>query len=470
MPVKKKTDNEAPKAAVKKKASTEDSKIAAAAKTVKSAVKTAVKKATKAITADDKPVAPKKKADVAKVAAKPVAAKKTAAKPAAKAPTAKPAAAKSAASAKSAQAKKTAATVKSVPAEEAGVTKMKSPAKKATAKPAAAAAKVPAKKAAAGAKKAPAKKAPVKKSAAKKSEKIVQPEESEIDALNPTDVKMQFFHEQRKVHEVGEGRDLPHDYGDTRIVVMVRDPEWVFAYWEVNDEVREELKLFRTGHDRRVVLRFYKVDGRDWPSEPAHYTFDVEVGPYSSSWYLRMPEPDSQWVAELGMFDHEGNYISIARSNVIIMPRDRISEETDTQWMIVEETFRKLYEAAGAFTLREMRGSEEIIRVLQKQVGMALSGEGLSSGSLSSGSQVLPSPKNSKDFHLQVHTEMVLYGSTEPDATVTVQGRRIGLNQDGTFSLRFSLPDGEQVLGVKAVNADGDMSREITPVVKKTTR
>ncbi len=461
MPVKKKTDNEAPKAGVKKKAPAGDSKIVAAAKTVKNAVTTAVKKVTKVVKSDDKPAAPKKKtASPVKPAVKAAAAKPAAAKaPAAKKAVAKPAAAKPAAKATTAK-----------PAASKSVARPKAtPAKKAAAKPVAAS-KAPAKKPAAAAKKAPIKKAPVKKTAVKKSEAIVQPKESEIDALNPTDVKLQFFHERRYVPEVSEGRDLPHDYGDTKIVVMVRDPEWVFAYWEVNEEKREKLKLFRTGHDRRVVLRFYKVDGRDWPAEPAHYTFDVEVGPYSSSWYLRMPEADSQWVAELGMFDQEGNYVSIARSNIISMPRDRISEETDTQWMIVEETFRKLYEAAGAFTLREMRGSEEIIRVLQKQVGIALSGQGTSSGSVSSGSQVQPSPKNAKDFHLQVQTEMVLYGSTEPDATVTVQGRRVDLNQDGTFSLRFSLPDGEQVLDVKAVNADGDMSREITPVVKKTTR
>ena len=461
MPVKKKTDNEAPKAAVKKKAPAGDSKIVAAAKTVKSAVKTAVKKVTKVVKSDDKPAAAKKKS------ASPVkpAVKATAAKPAAvKAPPAKKAVAKPAAVKPAAK-----ATTAKPAASKSATTPKAAPVKKAAAKPAAAS-KATAKKPAAGAKKAPVKKAPVKKSAAKKSEAIVQPKESEIDALNPTDVKLQFFPERRYVPEVSEGRELPHDYGDTRIVVMVRDPEWVFAYWEVNDEKRDELKLFRTGHDRRVVLRFYKVDGRDWPAEPAHYTFDVEVGPYSSSWYLRMPEADSQWVAELGMFDQEGNYVSIARSNVISMPRDRISEETDTQWMIVEETFRKLYEAAGAFSLREMRGSEEIIRVLQKQVGIALSGQGTSSGSVSSGSQVQPSSKNAKDFHLQVQTEMVLYGSTEPDATVTVQGRRVDLNPDGTFSLRFSLPDGEQVLDVKAVNADGDMSREITPVVKKTTR
>jgi hypothetical protein len=75
-----------------------------------------------------------------------------------------------------------------------------------------------------------------------------------------------------------------------------------------------------------------------------------------------------------------------------------------------------------------------------------------------------------KDFWLQVHTELILYGSTEPDATVTVQGRPVKLNPDGTFSLRYALPDGEQVLQVRATNRDGDLEREVTPVVTRTTR
>jgi uncharacterized protein len=51
-----------------------------------------------------------------------------------------------------------------------------------------------------------------------------------------------------------------------------------------------------------------------------------------------------------------------------------------------------------------------------------------------------------------------------------VQGRGVKLNPDGTFSLRFALPDGQQVLTVHAVNGDGDMEREITPVVTKKTK
>lgn len=466
MPAKKKSDSEAPKAARSGAAKT-TAKATPAKKTTTTA-KAAATRSVKTAAAKD-------------TATSKTAIKAAAAKTPAKGASAKPAAAKTTkAPAKASAAKKPAV---KAPAKKAAAPKAS--AEKAVKKPAAAkarAAKAPTKKAPATAKapakkavaaKAPASKAPAKKAVAKA--KAVAPEpvvirpEKEIEASVPTDVKLHFFHEQRRFHEESDQRELPHEYGDTKIVVMVRDPEWVFAYWEVNDETRAGFKLNRHGHDRRVIVRFYKITGRDWPAEPAHYTFDVDVGPYSSSWYVRMPEADSEWVAELATFDDEGNYVAIVRSNPIRMPRDSVSEETDAQWMIVEETFRQLYEAAGAFTLREMRGSEEIIRVLQKQLGVALSGQGPSSGVVSSGAQVLPKAPE-KGFWLQVHTELILYGATEPDANVTVMGRPVQLNPDGTFSLRFALPDGEQVLKVRAVNADGDMEREITPVVRKTTR
>ena len=36
-------------------------------------------------------------------------------------------------------------------------------------------------------------------------------------------------------------------------------------------------------------------------------------------------------------------------------------------------------------------------------------------------------PAAEKAFWLQVHTELILYGATEPDATVTVQGQPVKL-------------------------------------------
>lgn len=301
--------------------------------------------------------------------------------------------------------------------------------------------------------------------AEKPAASTVRPE-SEIHFSAPTDTREHYFREHRAQEWHAPSQELPHEYGDTRIVLLVRDPEWVFTYWEINDAARGEFGIPREGHGRRMVIRVYQITGRSWPEEGAHYCFDIDISPYASNWYVKLPEVGQRWCAELGVFDEEGIYVPICRSNFVATPRDTVSTETDADWMAVEETFRKLYSASGGEVLHEVRGSEVLVRSLEKDVTKLLRGEGLSSGLMGSGA-IAKAP--AKDFWLQVHTELILYGATDPEAGVTVQGRRIKLNADGTFSLRFALPDGEQVLEVHAVNKDGDMEKTITPVVKKTT-
>jgi hypothetical protein len=68
-----------------------------------------------------------------------------------------------------------------------------------------------------------------------------------------------------------------------------------------------------------------------------------------------------------------------------------------------------------------------------------------------------PAPKGpppQKGFWFNINAELVIYGATEPNATVTIGRRPIRLRPDGTFSYRFALPDGSYQLAVQAVSAD----------------
>jgi hypothetical protein len=64
-----------------------------------------------------------------------------------------------------------------------------------------------------------------------------------------------------------------------------------------------------------------------------------------------------------------------------------------------------------------------------------------------------------KGFWFNVNAELIIYGATEPDAKVTLGGHEIKLRSDGTFSFRFSLPDGKYDLPAVAVSADGTDGR-----------
>lgn len=302
------------------------------------------------------------------------------------------------------------------------------------------------------------------------------PAESNEEVESATDVREHYFDAQPAGPPPPQPpRDLPDEYGDTRLVLLVRDPEWIYAYWEINDETRSHINFPRNGESQnRLVLRIYKVTDTSWPVDSAHYFFDVEVPRDARNWYIHLPEADQQWCSELGLIDHQDNYEVICRSNAVVTPRNTISEHVDSDWMTVEESFEKITRLSRASVEAQLRdgnaaGSEAILRTINRQLTAVLHGEkaALSSGIFSSEAAA---PMKNQNFWLQVHTELILYGATEPDALVTVQGRDVTLNEDGTFSMRFALPDGLQVLDVRAVNAAGDLEESVTPVVERTTR
>jgi hypothetical protein len=94
--------------------------------------------------------------------------------------------------------------------------------------------------------------------------------------------------------------------------------------------------------------------------------------------------------------------------------------------------------------------------------------EQISSAAVSSAASFYRKPQERK-FWLVVNTELIVYGATEPNAKLTIQGKKVDLRPDGTFTLRFALPDGKQVIPVEAISGDGADTRRITPTVTRRT-
>ena len=72
-------------------------------------------------------------------------------------------------------------------------------------------------------------------------------------------------------------------------------------------------------------------------------------------------------------------------------------------------------------------------------------------------SPAAPEQQGPAAFWLNVNAELVIYGGTEPGASVTIGGRPISLRPDGSFSCRYSLPDGEHSVTVSALSAQGEL-------------
>ena len=265
---------------------------------------------------------------------------------------------------------------------------------------------------------------------------------------------------ERRIMPPVEAIEIPKGYNVDRIVAMVRDPYWLFTYWEVTDRKYRELeRAFGEAWSKcKMVLRVY-----DRTNEKSAH-FDIVLTRDARTWYVNV-SAERRYQIAIGALSPDGRFELVAISNVVETPSGKVSDRIDEHWMVPDDVFNKIFAASGGHDMHSASG--ELRGLLEKRLL-----EELSSGAVTSfGSGALYKEAKGRSFKLWVATELILYGGTEPDARVTVQGKEVKLRPDGTFSLRFALPDGAIELPVTAVSGDKLEERTIeTKVTKKSLK
>jgi hypothetical protein len=261
-------------------------------------------------------------------------------------------------------------------------------------------------------------------------------------------------------------QDLPYQYSQDKIVSQARDPWWIHVYWEVQPGTYERLKneLKEHFYKAKRILRVYDVSYIIFNGTNAHRFFDIQINEHANNWYIDTGGPGRSWCVDLGLKLADGRFIMIVRSNTVTTPLEGPSWITDEEWMIPEDMFARLYGMGFGLGKSSPVGKDWHKRVRRELFSGILASPGISS---------LASPVKKiaeKKFWLAVNTELIVYGATEANAKVSIQGRPIKLRPDGTFTLRFALPNGKQVIPVKAVSSDNTHERTITPIVTRDTR
>ena len=80
-----------------------------------------------------------------------------------------------------------------------------------------------------------------------------------------------------------------------------------------------------------------------------------------------------------------------------------------------------------------------------------------------------PTTPRSEETWFKVETDLIIHGTVTPDAELIIQGEAAPVRPDGTFSFRFTLPEGRQVIPVRVVTPNGRREYTITPIVEKKT-
>ncbi len=272
---------------------------------------------------------------------------------------------------------------------------------------------------------------------------------------------------------------LPHGYGDDRIVLMSKDPYWLHAYWELTGaSLKRAWELL--GHTTAALaLRVHHFAAAHTGDESG--SFDVEVSEQARNWYIHGGHPGGAFEVEVGLKSADGRFVGLARSARIVCPTDRPSDLLDEEWLSLAGEFEEIYALSGGYRTLTSGGSLELRELLARRMeemmgSGAVSSFGISSLGVSSfgapaigASGAYPAAPRHRKFWFVLGTELIVYGATEPDAKVTCQGRPVTLRPDGTFTLRFALPDGTQTIPCTATSADRVDTITITPRVEKNT-
>lgn len=137
--------------------------------------------------------------------------------------------------------------------------------------------------------------------------------------------------------EIDDGFTFPMSHGENMVFLMVRDPYWLFAYWEFSPDLNAEL-VERIGEEAllksRLVLRVYDVTGTS-ADEPVGHR-DIDVSPGARDWYINVTRVESEYCVDIGLVLPDGTFIVIARSNRVALPPIGPSPEVDEQWVTIE--------------------------------------------------------------------------------------------------------------------------------------
>jgi hypothetical protein len=293
--------------------------------------------------------------------------------------------------------------------------------------------------------------------------------------------------------------ELPEAYGSGRLFITARDPHWLFAYWDLNWQQMADYR--GRSSDDRLLLRVFEKNH-------ANPIQELTLGNDTRNWYIPVNKAATTYSAELGFWQHDGHFHVISRSREATTPPDQISSDTTAKFVTIpiDFTFRELLnlirghmkdgealaealhrlqaagfkfpfkvgidlgpwsdsqaadleQLLGGDIMRRIRmGSFEISEWLRRRLQEELS-SGMFSAFSPAGASWQGQPQ--KGFWFAVNAELIIYGATEPNAKVTVDGKPIKLRSDGSFSFHYAFPDGQYRLPVVAASAAGDDSRAV---------
>ncbi|ADG81753.1 DUF4912 domain-containing protein [Thermincola potens] len=137
--------------------------------------------------------------------------------------------------------------------------------------------------------------------------------------------------------------ELPASYGESRLTALVRDPYWVYLYWEITEDLKRRFQeQYGNWADSTPFFIVYNA------ADPRSLVrlFTTQINDSTNNWYLRVPE-NTCLLIDLVRLYPDGRVVTVLRSNIVTTPRAFMSDRIDEEWMLVDDKQKKLYRRIG---------------------------------------------------------------------------------------------------------------------------
>lgn len=281
-----------------------------------------------------------------------------------------------------------------------------------------------------------------------------------VEAVKPADAGNHAVGANGKAH-----RNLQGNSQKDRIVAIVRDPFWLHVFWELTHHSvqRAEAALGQDWHGSKPILRVYDVTSQDTTSTAEAIVRDIDIHGGCTNWYVEVSQPPKSYRVDIGYLSKRNQFYVLGRSNIVTPPKAGVSDTIDENWSDIDaKQADRLYAMSNGFET-PASDKEALKEFFEERLRRPMNAPTLSATTATPGSK-------DRKFFFSIDAEMIVFGRTMPGTRVTLQGEPVKLRPDGSFTMRYSFPDGRQILPCVAESADGVEERKIVLAVERNTK
>ncbi len=183
---------------------------------------------------------------------------------------------------------------------------------------------------------------------------------------------------------------------------------------------------------------------------------DLQISGDAESWFVQIEKPGRRYQFVLGYLAPSGRFFALAKSASVTAPKPGAQGS-------MERAYGGLSNGNGSNGKEYRIGDSNVWRIgefnAQKSDALKLAYTSQRSAQTGEGGE----------YRFNLEAEIVVHGITQPGSALTVHGEPVMLREDGSFSVKYSLPNGRHVIPfVSMCQFTGDHHTQILAIERNT--